>query len=128
MRVLCQVSRSAMLRSCSRTVRESLSFTRYIVLPVPDPPDNRPFRLPEPGIAGETAGSGPDVVLAHGLTATRRYVVSGSRALPRAGYRLTTYDARGHGESDPASSYEYADLVQDLAAVVEHLGADNAVV
>jgi pimeloyl-ACP methyl ester carboxylesterase len=117
-----------MLRSCSRTLRESLSFTRYIVLPVPDPPDTRSFRLPEPGIAGETTGTGPDIVLAHGLTATRRYVVSGSNALPRAGYRLTTYDARGHGTSDPASSYEYADLVEDLAAVIDHLGAERAVV
>ena len=117
-----------MLRSCSRTLRESLSFTRYIVLPVPDPPDNSPFRLPEPGIAGETAGTGPDVVLAHGLTATRRYVVSGSRALPRAGYRLTTYDARGHGESDPAETYEYRDMVRDMEAVLDHLGARHAVV
>src|SRR5947209_4301762 len=117
-----------MLRSCSRTLRESLSFTRYIVLPVPDPPDNRPFRLSGSGIAGESAGAGPDVVLAHGLTATRRYVVSGSRALPRAGYRLTTYDARGHGESDPGESYEYSNLVSDMEAVLDHLGAERAVV
>lgn len=95
---------------------------------MPDPPDNRPFRLSEPGIAGETAGTGPDVVLAHGLTATRRYVVSGSRALPRAGYRLTTYDARGHGESAPAESYEYRDMVGDMLAVLDHLGAQRAVV
>ena len=46
--------------------------------------------------------AGPPLVLAHGLTATRRYVVHGSRALERAGYRVISYDARGHGESDPA--------------------------
>jgi pimeloyl-ACP methyl ester carboxylesterase len=80
-------------------------------------------------IAGETAGSGPDVVLLHGLTATRRYVVMGSKALPRAGYRVTTFDARGHGESDPAgdpAEYEYRDMVADLEAVLDHLGADRA--
>jgi len=90
-----------------------------------------PFEVERDGvtIAGETAGSGPDVVLLHGLTATRRYVVMGSKALPRAGYRVTTFDARGHGESSPAGSseeYEYRDLVADLEAVLEHLGAERA--
>jgi pimeloyl-ACP methyl ester carboxylesterase len=113
-----------MLRSCSRTVRESLSFTRYIVLTH----DKRPFDVPQRGLSGETAGAGPDIVLAHGLTATRHYVVSGSRALPRAGYRLTTYDARGHGESSPADAYEYSDLAGDMVAAMDRIGADSAVI
>ena len=82
-------------------------------------------------IAGESVGDGPDVVLAHGLTATRRYTVMGSRALPKAGFRLTTYDARGHGESSPAPAperYEYADLARDLGAVLDTIGAERAVV
>ena len=32
-------------------------------------------------LAGEESGEGTDVVLLHGLTATRRYVVMGSRSL-----------------------------------------------
>jgi 3-oxoadipate enol-lactonase len=92
-----------------------------------------PFEVERDGvtIAGETAGSGPDVVLLHGLTATRRYVIMGSKALPRAGYRVTTFDARGHGESSPAAApeeYEYRDLVADLEAVLDHLGADRAAI
>jgi pimeloyl-ACP methyl ester carboxylesterase len=92
-----------------------------------------PFEVERDGvtIAGESAGSGPDVVLLHGLTATRRYVVMGSKALPRAGYRVTTFDARGHGESSPAAApeqYEYRDLVADLEAVLDHLGADQAAI
>ncbi|MEA2399831.1 MAG: hypothetical protein QOK00_234, partial [Thermoleophilaceae bacterium] len=50
---------------------------------------------------GEVAGQGPPVVLLHGLSATRRNVVQGSRALLRRGYRLIAYDARGHGASSP---------------------------
>jgi pimeloyl-ACP methyl ester carboxylesterase len=92
-----------------------------------------PFEIERDGvtISGETAGGGPDVVLMHGLTATRRYVVMGSKALPRAGYRVTTFDARGHGESSPARSreqYEYRDMVADLEAVLAHLGADRAAI
>jgi pimeloyl-ACP methyl ester carboxylesterase len=90
-----------------------------------------PFEVSRGGVTlrGETIGSGPDVILLHGLTATRRYVVMGSKALPRAGYRVTTFDARGHGESGAPGSraaYEYRDLVDDLAAVLDHLGAERA--
>jgi 3-oxoadipate enol-lactonase len=70
---------------------------------------------------GESLGTGPPVVLLHGVTATRRYVVHGSRALARAGHRQITYDARGHGRSDPApptEGYSYPELVADLEAVV----------
>jgi pimeloyl-ACP methyl ester carboxylesterase len=90
-----------------------------------------PFEVARGGVTlrGETVGSGPDVVLLHGLTATRRYVVMGSKALPRAGYRVTTLDARGHGESDAAGSpsgYEYRDLAGDLEAVLDALGVERA--
>jgi pimeloyl-ACP methyl ester carboxylesterase len=75
-------------------------------------------------IAGEQAGEGPPVVLVHGLSATRRNVVQGSRHLIKRGYSLVAYDARGHGESDPPgdpAAYEYRDLVADLEAVIDHL-------
>jgi pimeloyl-ACP methyl ester carboxylesterase len=77
-------------------------------------------------LAGERAGAGVPVILLHGLTATRRYVLMGSRYLARAGAELIGYDARGHGSSSPAPSreaYEYADLVRDLDAVVEAVDA-----
>ena len=47
-------------------------------------------------LAGEDTGGARSLVLAHGLTATRRYVLHGSRLLERAGYRVVSYDARGH--------------------------------
>ena len=55
-------------------------------------------------LAGEQAGEGTPIVLLHGLTATRRYVVMGSRALERSGHRVIAYDARGHGRSSPPPS------------------------
>jgi pimeloyl-ACP methyl ester carboxylesterase len=76
-------------------------------------------------LRGETLGEGPPVVLLHGLSATRRNVVQGSRALAKRGYRLISYDARGHGASQPAPSYEYADLVGDLEAVLDDLELDR---
>jgi pimeloyl-ACP methyl ester carboxylesterase len=77
---------------------------------------------PAPVLRGTAAGEGTPIVLCHGLTASRRYVVHGSRALERAGHRVITYDARGHGESDPApaeQSYGYPELIGDLERVVE---------
>jgi len=77
-------------------------------------------------LEGEQAGHGPPVVLLHGLSATRRNVVQGSRALIKRGYRLISYDARGHGASSPAPRYEYSDLVADLEAVLEQLELERA--
>jgi len=74
---------------------------------------------------GEIAGQGPPVVLLHGLSATRRNVVQGSRALLRRGYRLFAYDARGHGASSPGSRYGYPELIEDLEAVLDDLGIDR---
>lgn len=75
-----------------------------------------------PAIRGEAAGEGPPIVLCHGLTATRRSVIHGSRALDRTGHRVLTFDARGHGESDeapPGQGYGYPKLVDDLESVVD---------
>lgn len=77
-------------------------------------------------LEGERTGAGLPVILLHGLTATRRYVVMGSRYLARAGVELVGFDARGHGESSPAPSpeaYEYADMVRDLDVVVAAVGS-----
>jgi pimeloyl-ACP methyl ester carboxylesterase len=75
----------------------------------------------------DDTGSGNPVVLLHGLTATRRYVLHGSRLLAREGFRLISYDARGHGESGPGDGYEYADLAADLVSVLEAAGIERAV-
>jgi pimeloyl-ACP methyl ester carboxylesterase len=81
-------------------------------------------------LSGERAGAGPAVVLLHGLTATRRYVLMGSRLLERSGYEVVAYDARGHGHSAPAgmpSAYGYEYLARDLEAVLDALGLGRAI-
>ena len=93
----------------------------------------RPFEVASDGVqlAGEEVGDGPPIVLLHGLTATRRYVVHGSLTLPRRGYRLVSYDARGHGESSPAldeEGYGYGELARDLAAVLAERCPDGPAV
>ncbi len=77
----------------------------------------------------EQAGEGAPIVLLHGLTATRRYVVMGSRLLERSGRRVVAYDARGHGRSGstPApGAYDYDHLAGDLKAVLDALGIERA--
>ena len=78
----------------------------------------------------QQAGEGVPVVLLHGLTATHRYVVMGSKALERSGHRVISYDARGHGRSTPApdrGAYGYEELGADLVAVLDALGIERAV-
>jgi pimeloyl-ACP methyl ester carboxylesterase len=81
-------------------------------------------------LSGDPESPAPPLVLAHGLTATRRYVVHGSKLLARSGYRVFAYDARGHGESNPApdcTEYAYADLVADLGRVLDELELERVV-
>jgi pimeloyl-ACP methyl ester carboxylesterase len=89
----------------------------------------------EPDPARPGAGGVP-IVLLHGLTATRRYVVMGSRLLERSGHRVVAYDARGHGRSTPAvvaggrtageAEYGYARLARDLEVVLDALEVGRA--
>ena len=80
-------------------------------------------------LAGEQSGEGPAVLLLHGLSATRRYVVMGSRTLERSGHRVIAYDARGHGRSGPARgrAYGYPRLAGDLGAVLDAAGVERAI-
>jgi pimeloyl-ACP methyl ester carboxylesterase len=73
-------------------------------------------------------GSAPAVVGMHGLTATRRYVLMGSRMVERAGRRVVVFDARGHGSSAPApdGDYSYAAMAGDLEAVLDELEIERA--
>ena len=82
-------------------------------------------------VADEPGGpGGVPVVLLHGLTAARRYVVMGSGRLPRAGHRVVAYDARGHGSSSPpdaSDAYGYDELVGDLVHVLDETQIERAV-
>ena len=87
-----------------------------------------PFEVSAGGahLSGEEVGEGTVIVQLHGLTATRRYVLHGSVALARRGYRLVSYDARGHGESSPApegQGYGYEHMTADLRDVLAQQAA-----
>lgn len=82
-------------------------------------------------LACEVSGEGRPIVLLHGLTATRRYVVMGSKLLERSGHRVIAYDARGHGHSQPAprkDAYTYAHLSDDLLCVLDRLEIGQATI
>jgi pimeloyl-ACP methyl ester carboxylesterase len=90
-----------------------------------------PLQVRRDGVVldGEASGEGPAVLLLHGLTATRRYVLHGSTALQRGGRRVIAYDARGHGRSTAApdpSAYDYGTLAEDAMAVLDAAGAPDA--
>lgn len=67
-------------------------------------------------LRGWIRGEGTPVLLAHGITAHRDLVLHGSSYLPRHGFEVASYDARAHGESDPAPSgaFGYETLAADL--------------
>jgi epoxide hydrolase 4 len=75
------------------------------------------------------AGEGPLVVLLHGFPEfwwSWRFQI---RALAEAGYRVIAPDMRGYNISEKppgVQSYRIHTLVADIAALIRHAGADNA--
>jgi pimeloyl-ACP methyl ester carboxylesterase len=79
----------------------------------------------------DTGGDGPVLVLTPGFTATLRSWDPTVGPLAAAGWRVVTWDVRGHGATvTPAEPDRHTlDLVvDDLAALLDHVGVDRAVV
>jgi len=67
----------------------------------------------------------PIVLLAHGVRDHARSWDQTARALRHDGWRVVAFDLRGHGDSDwsPDGAYLTSYQVQDLADLIDHLGA-----
>ncbi|MBW1688806.1 MAG: alpha/beta fold hydrolase [Deltaproteobacteria bacterium] len=76
----------------------------------------------------EVEGTGPPVVLLHGITENRRAWDDFMPAL-RDSFQVIRLDLRGHGESDKGESYGPLELASDVRAVVDALdvGAPHVV-
>lgn len=78
-------------------------------------------------IAYEVTGDGPPLVLVHGITESRRAWDPLVPALA-ADHTVVALDARGHGESGPAATYDTRAMADDMAAVVAALDLGPPVV
>jgi non-heme chloroperoxidase len=73
-------------------------------------------------------GTGQPVILIHGWPLSADSWDDQAIALADAGYRAIAYDRRGFGRSSqPWSGYDYNTLADDLAAVMEQTGVQDAV-
>lgn len=101
--------------------------------PIPDLPAGTAFEVRSTGaasIAGRVMGpDGPLVVLAHGWTNDSRIWSRVAHLLVAGGHQVVAYDQRGHGASSRGeAALTLAAVADDLAAVLEHVGAAEAVV
>lgn len=109
----------------------------------PDPDPMGPFRRPDglrrtvvtddgtelATITSGDDGDGPTIVLGHGWTSDLRTWQLVHDPLIVAGYRVVTWDQRGHGESTVGSSgFGLEQLGSDLAAVLTQLDLRDAIV
>jgi pimeloyl-ACP methyl ester carboxylesterase len=72
-------------------------------------------------------GTGPDLVMLHGLSGN--LAVWHLRMVPllQDRFRVTTYDLRGHGHSSmPPSGYTTRDMAVDMVSLLDALGIRNA--
>lgn len=75
------------------------------------------------------AAKAPVVVMSHGASMDHRMFDAQAPPLTAAGYRLITWDARGHGLSQPLGKTPIGigDHTNDLVAVLDHLGITSPV-
>jgi pimeloyl-ACP methyl ester carboxylesterase len=72
-------------------------------------------------------GSGPDVVMVHGLAADHGYWYVRCAPQLASDFTVTMYDLRGHGLSSvPRTGYTTRVMAEDLAALLEQLGIRSA--
>jgi pimeloyl-ACP methyl ester carboxylesterase len=90
------------------------------------------FAFDDRELAYRVYGDGPRVtVLLHGLLLSQNMHVPLARALAERGNRVVTLDLLGHGQSDrPPDMWRYGMgfFAQQVVALLDHLGADEAVV
>jgi pimeloyl-ACP methyl ester carboxylesterase len=78
----------------------------------------------------EVHGDGPPLILTHGYSSTSA-MWQGQIAALSAHYKLILWDMRGHGQSDypvDPAAYSEALTVADIAALLDAVGADKAIV
>lgn len=79
----------------------------------------------------ETFGTGETPLVAvHGLSGNRHMLRRQLQPLAEA-FRITAFDQRGHCDSTPVVSHAMYDpqrMVADIAAVLDHIGAETAVI
>ncbi|WP_328948449.1 alpha/beta hydrolase [Streptomyces sp. NBC_00184] len=80
-------------------------------------------------IAYEVTGSGPLIVLAHGMGDSRDAYRAVIPSLVAAGYRVAAVDLRGCGESSTVwADWSRTAIAGDLLAVIRHLGGPAVLV
>lgn len=97
---------------------------------LPDLPAGQALRVEGESLFVRQSGSGPDIVLLHGLGDSSlgwQYIEG---PLVEAGYRVTVWDALGAGRSAKprAGDYSIAAHVRRLEAVLDRLGIERATV
>ena len=78
----------------------------------------------------EEAGAGLPILLTHGYSATARMWKGQLEALS-GDYRVIAWDMRGHGQTDSPgdpAAYSEAHTIDDMAAILDHLGIEKAVI
>lgn len=77
-------------------------------------------------VAWQQMGEGPDLILLHGLAASRAFWFPAAMSLQKR-HRVTLFDLRGHGYSERTwSGYSSADMGRDLLALMDALQISSA--
>ena len=77
-------------------------------------------------ISVKQAGTGPDMVLIHGIFASKE-IMNPLFDHYKESYHVVSYDVRGHGKSDKPERFDLDDYADDLKAIIEELNLEKPV-
>lgn len=75
-------------------------------------------------ISYNDVGEGEPVIMISGFASTKAYWSKAPECLP--GFRVISFDNRGVGETEYTDSFDFDDLVNDVAELMDHLGIEKA--
>lgn len=77
-------------------------------------------------ISVKQAGSGRDMILIHGIFASKE-IMNPLFEYYKESYHVISYDVRGHGKSDKPEKFDLDDYADDLKGIIEELNLEKPI-
>lgn len=80
----------------------------------------RGWFIPAPDKSHVKNGKAPTLILTHGWGRSAEQMLSHAEYLHQAGFHLSLFDVRGHGDSDAVEYVTMKEILEDLGAIIDY--------
>lgn len=84
------------------------------------------IRINDINISVKQAGTGPDMILIHGIFASKE-IMNPLFDYYKKDYHVISYDVRGHGKSDKPEKFDLDDYADDLKEIISEMNLEKPI-